>query len=102
MALVTTVSDLIAHLDAMHEAILSLRTTVVEDRPLEGDVVLVDLLGDATDDLLGWLEGARLAAREGQPGEVAPLDLTRLGRSLIACQERLNRVTQRFTLEIVH
>ena len=101
MALETAFKALSNHLRALHEALIGLRTTVVEDKPLRGDVVLVDVFGDAADDLLGWLEEACAAAGEGQQAARHPIDLDRVGRSLTTCQERFNRITHRFSSDLV-
>jgi hypothetical protein len=82
--------------------LVGLRTTAVEDKPLEGDVVLVDVFGDAADDLRGWLEEAFAAAAEGQQASAHPVDLERARRSLTICQGRFNRISQRFSSDLVH
>ena len=62
MSLETAFRDLSVHLQQLRDALLGLRL-VTEDKPLEGDVVLVDIFGDAAADLLGWLEEALTASR---------------------------------------
>ena len=101
MALEAAFRDLGMRLLALQEALIALRTTVREDRPLHGDVVLVDLFGDAADDLLGWLEGALSAAREGDQAAAAPPDLQRTGQALAASQERFNHIANRLTSDLL-
>jgi hypothetical protein len=64
------------------------RLTVVEDKPQRGDVVLVDRLGNAIEDLLGWAEEAVSAAIEAEQAVAHPLDTHRARQSLTLCQER--------------
>jgi hypothetical protein len=83
------------------DALLELRLTVVEDKPLAGDVVLVDEFGDATDELLGWLEEALKAATEGQQAVGYPVEVDRARRALTICHERFNRLRHRFSSDLV-
>jgi hypothetical protein len=101
MVLEATFADLSAHLQALRDSLKTLRTTAVEDRPLQGDAVLVDVFGDAADDLSGWLEEAIDAAETGRQAVGGPVDLDRARRSLAVCQERFNRLTDRFTSDLV-
>ena len=100
MALEAAFQDLCARLAALREALSGLRTTVVEDKPLRGDVVLVDVFGDAAEDLLGWLEEALAAASAGQRAVDHSVDLDRARRSLITCQERFSRIAHRFSTDL--
>jgi hypothetical protein len=86
---------------ALHELLSALRTTIVEDRPAHGDVVLVDLLGDTTDDLLGWLDESITAADAGRRAAVHPHDLYRATQELIACQRQHNRVTAALAFDLM-
>jgi hypothetical protein len=101
MALEAAFKELCTNLHKLHEGLIGLRTTVVEDKPLCGDIVLVDVFGDASDDLLGWLEEALADAREGQQATTHPVDLDRARRALTTCQERFNRISQRFSSDLV-
>lgn len=100
MALEATFVQLGVRLQALREALVSLRTTVIEDKPRQDEVVLVSLLGDAADDLLGWLEGALVAAGEAQQAVIYPTDLDRTRRALTACQERFQHLNRRFASEL--
>jgi|SRR5215208_3365841 len=101
MALDAVFDALCARLAGLREALTGLRTTAVEDRPLRGDVVLVDAFGDAAEDLLGWLEGALEAAIEARAALARPTDLDSAGRALAACQERCNRIAARFESDLL-
>jgi hypothetical protein len=101
MALETVFEDARLRLRALHEALSSLRTTIVEDKPLQGDVVLVDVFGDAADDLLGLLEEALVAAVEAQQAASAPADLATVRRALVRCQERFNQISARLSFDLL-
>jgi hypothetical protein len=96
MGLEAAVCNLNAELYSLQEALVALRTTSREDKPLEDDAVLVDVYADAADDLLGWLEGARQAADEAQQLLTGPGNPSGLWRALTTCQERCQRISQRF------
>jgi len=102
MALEAAFKDLGVHLHTLCEGLLGLRTTVVEDKPLRGDSVLVDVFGNAADDLLGWSEEALAAAREGQQACRHPIDLHGVQGALTTCQERFNRITYQFSSDLIH
>src|ERR1700722_11527436 len=90
MALEATFDDLGLRLRAAHEALLELRVTVVEDKPLRGEAALVDDWGDAVEDLAGTARGGGRARGRGaagrrppprpRPGAAIPLGLPRAGR----------------------
>jgi hypothetical protein len=101
MGLESAFVNLCAQLQTLQEALHSLHTTVVEDRPLHGDVVLVDVFGDAADDLLGWLTEANDAASDGRLAATPPVDLNRMRPALITCQARVSRVAQRFSSDLM-
>jgi hypothetical protein len=86
MTLEAAFEDLCMLLEKLHEGFIGLRTTVVEDRPLDGDSVLVDVFGDAAEELLGWLDEALVAAGEGRQAATYPIDLERARRALTTCQ----------------
>jgi hypothetical protein len=101
MALERVFQDLGEQLRRLHDALLGLRVTAREDKPLRGDTVLSDRFGDATDDLLGWLEEAMQGATVGCQCVGHPLDLNRAGRALTACHEAYQRLAQHFAAELV-
>ena len=101
MALEGSFHELSLQLHNLQESLLALRTTTLEDKPANDDVVLVELFGDATDDLLGWMEGALLASDEAQQAVRYPTDFNRLWRSLSLCHQRVNHLQQRYTFELI-
>jgi hypothetical protein len=74
MAIEAAFQNLIEKFDAVREALTSLRLTAVEDRPLRDEVLLVERLANAVDDLIGWREEAADAAADGQKAVRHPLD----------------------------
>lgn len=96
MALEASFKELQARLSTAREAFTDLRVAVVEDSPRKGAPVLVDQLGDAVTDLLGWLEEAAEAAASGLREAERPRDLEGAEAALLACAERCQQVAQRF------
>jgi hypothetical protein len=101
MALAAAFGELHTQLQRLHETFIDLRTVIVEDKPVQDDVVLVEILGDVVDDLLGWLEGALGAANEANQAVAYPTDLNRAWRTLAICHARVQEINQRFTLELI-
>jgi hypothetical protein len=101
MTLEAAFEDLCMLLEKLHEGFIGLRTTVVEDRPLDGDSVLADVFGDAAEELLGWLDEAIAAAGEGRQAAAYPIDLERSRRALATCQERFIRISHHFSSNLV-
>jgi hypothetical protein len=101
MTLEAVFQDLVVHCRTIYDALLGLRLTVVEDKPLAGDVVLVDAFGDAADELLGCLEEALTAATEGQQAVAYPAEVDRARRALTRCQECFNRLRRRFASDLM-
>lgn len=102
MALEATFHNLHVALGTLHEALTALRTTVREDKPLEGDVVLVDVFGDAADDFLGLVDEALASAADADIAVAAPTDLHRLRFVLTTCQTCFKHITQPFATDLVH
>jgi hypothetical protein len=100
MGLEAALERLGTHLLALHESCAQLRTTVWEDKPLQDDVVLVDLFGNTVDDLLGLIEEALAAARDTQRIAGASAALQQAGRMLMLCHDRHNHVSHRYTAEL--
>jgi hypothetical protein len=100
MALEATFRTLCVDARALHDALAALRTTILEDRPLRDDVVLVDLLGDATEEALGWLEEALEATVRGQRAAEPPLDLDQVRWAMITTQDHVNRIARRFWADL--
>jgi len=100
MALEASFNDLRAELAALGEALGELRAAVA-DKPIRGDSVLVDLFGDAADDLIGWGEEAAQSALDGTQAVSYPADTERARRNLIACQERFNLISNRLWSDLL-
>jgi hypothetical protein len=101
MALEARFGELTIQLANLREALLGLQTTSREDKPADDDAVLVDVFGDAAEDLLGWAEGAFLAAVEAHQSAQHPTDLQRTWRGLTICQERVQQISQRLMLDLL-
>jgi hypothetical protein len=100
MALEASFTTLSEHLRLLHDELQELHRTVIE-KPLKGDVVLVDLFSDAADDLLGWVVEASDAACEGGQSSSYPVDLDRARRSLKTCQEKFILISERLSSDLL-
>jgi hypothetical protein len=101
MALAAAFQELNEHCQVLRNSVFELRLTAVEDRPQQGEIVLVDRCGDAAEDLLGWSEEALAATVEGcQAATTAPVDLDRARRALATAQDRFNRIGRKFWSEL--
>ncbi len=101
MALEAAFLTLCQHYQHFHDTLEGLRLTVVEDKPLTGDVALIDQLGNAIDDLMGWLEDAFAAANAGWQAVQHPVDCDRARRSLAVSQEQYAKLIQRLTTDLL-
>src|SRR5215213_2064446 len=99
MALETSFNTLSEQLQLLDEALAELHRTVIE-KPRIRDVVLVDVLSDAVDDLGGWLAEAKAAATEGIKASVYP-SLNQVRRWLKTSQEKLILITERLTSDLL-
>ena len=100
MAIDTALGDLSLRLERLHDALTSLRLTVVEDRPLAGAGALLDRLGEAALDLeqrlglaLGW-------ARRGRQAAGYPCDSEGLRQALASCQAEALHAARELTSEM--
>jgi hypothetical protein len=86
---------------AVVEPLAEVRTTIREDHPAAGETVLVDIFGDAVDDVLGWLAESQDGALEAEQALAHPprLDLAR--RGLAASQQAALNASQRFEADLV-
>ncbi len=99
MAVETIFQDLVIRLRALREAAESLQITVVEDRPLSGGVLLVERLGNAVDDLRGWVEESLVAAGDALAAVGNPLDQYRARTALANAHRLVLRVEYKFLSE---
>jgi hypothetical protein len=97
VALESSFQDLAGQLRKLHDMLLALRLTVVEDKPLRGEAALVDHLEDAILDLMGALDECQKAAAAGRKAVGHPLDLDRARRALAACQDRFHGIEAQYT-----
>jgi hypothetical protein len=101
MALEASFRELDTRVRGAREAFNNLRVAVVEDGPQRGAPMLLDQLGDAATDLLGWLEEAAEAGGEGLRHAGRPRDLEAAQAALLTCHERLQQVGQRFAADLL-
>jgi hypothetical protein len=87
---------LVGKFAAVREAFAGLRLTAVEDRPLRDEVLLVERLADAVDDLIGWLDEALAAAGDAQKAARHPLDGYRACKALALANDRFIQLEYKF------
>src|ERR1700704_6442628 len=85
----------------MREGFTDLRVALQEDSPQRGAPLLVDQLGDAATEVLGWLEEAAEAGAEALCRGGRPRGLAAVQRALLTCHERLHQVAQRFAADLL-
>lgn len=100
MALEGSFKELSVGFDSLRDGLIEFRTTVL-DKPMDGDVVLVDLLSDAADDLLGWIEEAAEVCALARQALAYPTDLDRARRALITCQKKFNLSVYRYSSDLM-
>lgn len=100
MALDTALGDLSLRLERLHDALVGLRLTVVEDKPLQGAGALLDRLGEAVLDLEEWLGGSLEAAALGRRAAQYPRDLEVSLDALATCHERFQHFQRELSTEI--
>ncbi len=86
MALESAVADLVASLERMQATLRDLQVTALEDRPLSGEALPVERLGDAVADALGWTGEAIGSARRVARAAAYPVQVERAAASLVECQ----------------
>jgi hypothetical protein len=96
VALESIFRDLADQLRKLHDMLLALRLTVVEDKPLKGEVALVDHLEDTILDLMGSLDESMKSAGAAQKAVGHPVDLDRARRALAGCQEQLHKIETQY------
>ena len=101
MTLHKTIRHLSVELQRLREILDALLITVMEDRPRQSDVVLVDMIGDTTLELNGLLEEAIAAALDGQQAVAGNPDFDRVRRAMATCHERFNSLSNRFASDLV-
>src|SRR5579871_6346983 len=81
---------------AVREALEGLALTVIEDRPPQDEVLLVERLGNLVDDLRGWTEEGCALAAQAQQAVTHPPDYYAARVALGTTHERLRRIHHRF------
>jgi hypothetical protein len=85
----------------LHENLLALHLTITEDRPTAGDVVLIEVFGDAASDLIGLTEEALEAAQHGLAALEVPPDPVQARRQLLGVQQRSNQLLERCLMDVL-
>jgi hypothetical protein len=101
MALEKAFQELTTRLRKLRDALMEVRLTVVEDRPVTDEAVLVDHFEYGIEDVLGWLEDGIKHAAEAEQAVGVPLDLDRARRGLSHSQEWFQRAEQRYFGDLV-
>jgi len=83
-------------LTRLQEAVDALRVTIVEDRPVDGNSVVVDAIGDETEELLGHIQEARSGVEEAVKGLRSAPDLDATRRALVLCQKQVQTIERRY------
>ena len=96
MAVETTFQDLVTRVRALRDAMASLQITAIEDRPLNGGVLLVERIGNTADDLRGLAEEALEAAAEALRAVGNPLDAYGARNALAEANRRFIRLEYKF------
>jgi hypothetical protein len=96
MAIEATFNNFLAAIDSLREAIGDLRLTAVEDRPLRDSLMILDRMGDAIDDLDGWLEQGSEATRRAAKAASYPIDTPRTIAALSDANTHLVNLQQKF------
>ncbi len=102
MSIATHSAELAGDLRALGEALDGLRVALAEDRPRDGAPLLLDQLGDAAVDLLGWLQDAEAAAAAVRREAGRPRDLEAAQGALLATQEGVQRMAVRFAEDLLN
>lgn len=99
MTLAAAWMDLNKEVESLRQEMAILHTAILVDRPSGEDVVLIDLLGDASLDALNLLNQALDCASEGRQAvngasASSPADLARSARALAACGEQMTNLSE--------
>jgi hypothetical protein len=101
MAIEAAFTQLVTHFTAVRDALQSLSLTVIEDRPPQGELMLVERLGNLVEDLRGWTEEGYAAAVQARQAASHPPDLHRARHALGVSNERFISLEYRFYGEAV-
>jgi hypothetical protein len=101
VALEAIFQELFTELRKLHDTLVAVRLTVVEDKPVRGEAALVDHLEDSILEMMGLLDESLKAARTAQKAVGNVTDLNGTRRALTICQERFHRIEQQFAAELI-
>jgi hypothetical protein len=99
VAIEAVFQNLVDKFRAAREAFECLRLTAVEDRPLHNEILLIERLGNAVEDLQGWLEEGAAAAGNAWHAVRHPLDGYHARAALTLANERFIQVEYKFLCE---
>ena len=97
MALERTFRELLDQLQMLHDMLLGLRLTVMEDKPVTAESALVDHLEDAILDVTCTLDECLKAAGTAQRATGHPVDLDGARCALASCQEQFHRIETHYS-----
>jgi hypothetical protein len=92
MTLKSAFRNLSQNLESLGDELLALRLTIREDSPLISDSALVDIFGDAVDDMFGWLSEAEAAVKSLDKQS----DLSATWQTLTIAHERFSWMQAQF------
>lgn len=101
MPLEATFRELVIELRKLHDTLVAVRLTVVEDKPVRGEAALVDHFEDTTLGIMGLVDESLKAARTAQKAVGNLTDLNGARRALAVCQEHFHRIERQFAAEMV-
>ena len=96
MTIEAAFQKLTAKLTRLREELESLGLTVIEDRPANDEVLLVDRLGDLATELRGWAEEALEFSRAASQAAEHPANLHAARLALTEANQSLIRLKNRF------
>ena len=96
MGFLQAVEETQKSLQSLNEELQSLHLMIVEDKPLKDCVLLVDQLGNTTEDFIGWCEEAILRTSLARRAAEAESDCHKVGPALGEAHERLLQLDLRF------
>jgi hypothetical protein len=101
VSLENTIQSLLTESRKLHDMLLAVRLTVVEDKPVRGEAALVDHLEDTILDIMGLLDDASKAARSAHRAVRNVPDLNGARRALTICQGRFHNIERQFADSLI-
>jgi hypothetical protein len=100
MGLKASFQQLQSELILLRDSLKALDLTIREDKPLLGDVLLVDRLEDAVTDLTGWLEEAVEIAEQNKKSLEWSGEINSVAKALCAIHDSVNRIGAALSFDI--